>query len=372
MTPDAEVAVRLLCSQGRVRSVSVATSRRALPRQLVDDRTPDEVAQLVPQLFSVCRNAQAAAAAGALEAARGTQVCSASIERRRFDVTLEALQETFWRLLIDWPESMGEAPAVAAVRQARDAAANIARDGTAIDTALAEFERIASASVYGESPMAWLERDLARLDEWIADGRTLPAGMLRRMRSEAPGLGRSDTRLLPHATLERLQQSLVPHLLRDDGYPMAPHWDGVPAETGAVARQAEHPIVAACIARDGVACEARFIARLVELALLMDALRAPDPVAQPSVRQHRLQPGQGIGLAETARGLLLHHAEVADGRVVDYSIVAPTEWNFHAAGPIRALLDTAASNEGALLQQARIVVRSLDPCVTSRIEIDHA
>lgn len=372
MTPDAELAVRLHCSQGRVRGVSVATSRRALPRRLVHDRAPDEVARLVPQLFSVCRNAQAAAATGALEAARGAQGSSTSVEQRCIDVTLEALQETCWRLLIDWPESMGEAPAVAAVKQARETAAIIAGDRKAIDGALAEFDRIAATNVYGESPRGWLRRDLGQLDEWIADARTLPARLLRRMRSETPGLGRSDTKLLPHATLERLQHSLVPYLLRDESYPMAPHWDGAPAETGAVARNAEHPIVAACIARNGMTCETRFVARLVELALLIDGLRTPRKAAQACVRQHRLQPGHGIGLAETARGLLLHHAEIADGRVVGYSIVAPTEWNFHADGPIRALLNASAPNDDSLLQQARIVIRSLDPCVTSRIEIDHA
>ncbi len=44
--------------------------------------------------------------------------------------------------------------------------------------------------------------------------------------------------------------------------------------------------------------------------------------------------GSGIGLAETARGLLLHRVQVERGLVTDYRIVAPTEWNFHPGGPL--------------------------------------
>jgi uptake hydrogenase large subunit len=372
MSPEAEVTVRLHRSQGRVKDVTVSSSRRALPRQLFSDRAPDDVSRLVSQLFSVCRKAQSAASTGALEAAQGHRASPETADRRVLEVTLEALQESLWRLLIDWPESMSEAPLVAAVRQARDALAGIERGVTPIDAGLVELDRIAGQYVFGEPPTQWLEHDLAAVDRWIAEARTLPARLLRRLRSETPDLGRSDTPLLPSATLARLQHSVLPYLLRDAGYATAPHWDGTPAETGAIARCAAEPMIAAWIARDGVGCEARFLARLVEHAKLIEALRTPELADLPGVRQHALSPGQGIGLAETARGLLLHHAAVDSGRVVDYAIVAPTEWNFHAQGPIRALLNAAPASDEALLTQARIVVRSLDPCVTSRIEMADA
>jgi coenzyme F420-reducing hydrogenase alpha subunit len=369
MTPDAELMVRLHCTNRHVAAVSVESSRRALPSKLVLDRPPAEVAQLVPRLFSICSRAQGAAAAGALEAAQGLSLDGDVAERRHIAVALEALQESLWRLLIDWPEALDEPPLVAPLRVVRQAAADVERGHLTIDALLAEIERVASEHVYAQSSASWLAQHPDSLDQWIATAGTLPARLVRRLQSEMPGLGRSDVPLMPPATLAALETALLPYLQRDAGYALAPHWDGVPVETGALARQSGHPLVAAFVAREGRTAAARFVARLVELAASIDALRS-----QPrnAVRQHKLRTGEGIGLAETARGLLLHRARVDDGHVVDFQIVAPTEWNFHPEGGIRSLTGRPAHDDRRLESEARLVVRSLDPCVACRVEIAHA
>jgi uptake hydrogenase large subunit len=371
MAPEGELTVALRCERGRVAAVGVSSTRRALPRQLVCDRPPHEVSQLLPRLFSICGNAQAAAAAGALDAAQDLTAPDGAIDQRRFAVNLEALLETLWRLLIDWPQAMDEPPLVAQVRMARDAAARLASGDGSLPTFFATWDRVAVEHVYGESAHTWLARDADALDAWIDQGACLPARLLRRLQSEMPDLGRSATPLMPAATLEAMQGALLPHLLDDAAYSLVPHWNGAAVETGAIARQSCEPLVAARIKRDGVTATTRFIARLVELAVLTESMRTRKlPLA--SARQHRLQPGHGIGLAETARGLLLHHAEVADGRVIRYDIVAPTEWNFHPQGPLSSLKDRPVAGDDELARQARILVRSLDPCISSRIEVTHA
>ncbi len=78
------------------------------------------------------------------------------------------------------------------------------------------------------------------------------------------------------------------------------------------------------------------VARLVDLALLLGQLAAgiaPTREAR-AVRGLALGAGEGLAVAETARGLLLHRARVVDGKVADYDIVAPTEWNFHPRGAL--------------------------------------
>lgn len=369
MTPDAVLTVRLHCTNRQVAAVTVESSRRALPPKLVRDRPPAEVAQLVPQLYSICSRAQGAAAAGALEAAQGLDPDDDIVERRCTAVSLEALQETLWRLLIDWPEALDEPPLVMPLRVVRQAAAEVERRHLTIDALLTAIERVAAEHVYGQSIADWLDQDLASLRQWIEAGDTLPARLLRRLQTDAPGLGRSEVPLMPPATLAALETALLPYLQRDAAYPLAPHWDGVPVETGALARRADHPLVSAFVAHEGRTAAARFIARLVELGVLIDSLRlAPNPT---TVRQHTLHTGEGIGLAETARGLLLHRARVDDGRVVDFQIVAPTEWNFHPEGGLRSLTGRAADDERRLESEARLVVRSLDPCVACRLEIVH-
>ena len=82
---------------------------------------------------------------------------------------------------------------------------------------------------------------------------------------------------------------------------------------------------------------------------------------------------EGLGAVQTARGLLLHRARLADGRVADYQIVAPTEWNFHPDGALVRGLRTIVADDGATLEQrTRLAVQALDPCVAFRIEVGHA
>jgi hypothetical protein len=59
------------------------------------------------------------------------------------------------------------------------------------------------------------------------------------------------------------------------------------------------------------------------------------------------------------------HEIVLDGdRIADYFIVAPTEWNFHAQGPLAGwLIGRDAGDRAALEKFAARAVATLDPCV---------
>jgi Ni,Fe-hydrogenase I large subunit len=94
----------------------------------------------------------------------------------------------------------------------------------------------------------------------------------------------------------------------------------------------------------------------------------------PVVRQHATTTGTGIGLAETARGLLVHQAQVAaDGRVERYRVVAPTEWNFHPDGALaRGLVDRQVMDGAAARRDATLLAQALDPCVAFTVEVADA
>jgi Ni,Fe-hydrogenase I large subunit len=75
-------------------------------------------------------------------------------------------------------------------------------------------------------------------------------------------------------------------------------------------------------------------------------------------------PGRGRALVETARGLLMHEIVLDGDRIADYSIVAPTEWNFHPQGPLAGwLMGRDAGDREALGKFAAHSVAALDPCV---------
>jgi len=81
--------------------------------------------------------------------------------------------------------------------------------------------------------------------------------------------------------------------------------------------------------------------------------------------------GAGYGVAESARGRLYHYAEIGDNeRIAAYAILAPTEWNFHPAGPFVAELLGARVGHG---EAARLAVTRLatlfDPCVAFEVAL---
>ena len=387
VTIEGNLTVRIAWDGRQVRRVTILSSRPfAIPRVLAG-RTPDEAAAMVPRLFSICAGAQGSAAAAALDAASTHSHDPRRAIGRELATLLEAVQEHGWRLLIDWPKAMGQVAATAPVAAARREIAPLlarldaslpAGDDSPVDSpALADLARRLvplADHVYGMAPAAWLAlADPAALDAWTARGATLPARLLRELYAEAPELGASDVALMPPATRAALLALIVPWLRADRAYARAPTWEGDPVETGALARQQAHPLVAALRARDGNVVATRMVARLTELAALLERLRHAATHHGDAVRGHALDEGEGLAAVETARGLVLHRVRLAAGRVAEYDIVAPTEWNFHPEGALaRGLERLAADSEQALVRRVRIAVQALDPCVACQVEISHA
>ncbi len=386
MSLEGELTVRLAWDGRRVRQVTIRSSRPFAIARVVANRTPSEAMALVPRLFSICAGAQGAAAASALDAASARATPLVRRHARETAALVEAVQEHFWRLLIDWPQAMGHASAPAPVAAVRALVAPVLANAVAVDPPAADarardelaraLDPLARDHLYAMEPAAWLAlSDAMALERWTASRATLPACLLGELLAHAPRLGASDIGLMPPATPEALAAALAPALERDPAFARAPHWNGVAVETGALARQQAHPLVAALRARDGNTAAVRMVARLVELAALLSRLHAGDVPTDdaPAVRSIALADGVGLAAADTARGLLVHRARIAAGRIAAYDIVAPTEWNFHPEGPLaRGLAALAAADEAELVRSTRIAVHALDPCVACRVEVAHA
>jgi hypothetical protein len=384
MTIEGELVVRLDCSEHRVRQVNVHSTRPLVAARLLTGKTAADAAVLVPKLFSLCGGAQGAAAAGALAAAGATGLNGYSGNRDR-EVMLESLQDAFWHLLIDWPNAMGTAPCATPVAAARFAIASAARatDGTPqLDDAPAMRElgmrlsAIAAQAIFAMPPAAWLElADVAALNSWCASQESIPARLLRRVLNDDPALGRSAIPLMPLPSPEALLRDVVPALRDDPAFAQAPTWAGTPVETGALARTRGEPLLQSMQEQYGNSVVTRIVARMAELALLVLELAGAQPRTgrPPRIQRMPLAAGEGLASVETARGLLLHRARVDGERVVDYQIVAPTEWNFHSEGALACgLKGLPTDDEPHLIRSARLAVHALDPCVAFRVEVGHA
>jgi Ni,Fe-hydrogenase I large subunit len=141
-----------------------------------------------------------------------------------------------------------------------------------------------------------------------------------------------------------------------------PHLRDRCAETGAFARCHTH------LSNHGSGLAARMEARIRDLEqAVLDLRDGGDGLFSTG----GLQDGQGYGAVESPRGRLYHWLKLDDaGLIVDYGIVAPTEWNFHPAGPFVASLLGAKVGKTAIAQRLISWLAALfDPCVPFRVVV---
>jgi uptake hydrogenase large subunit len=160
-----------------------------------------ETMRLLPALFSVCATAQSAAGGGAIEQALGLTADPETAALRRRLVEAETLREHLWRILLDWPGSLGETADAAAMAQVihqtaglrtalsggadpfAPGATGIVPDRQAADFAQDALIALAAEQVFGLAPAKWLGR-IERLDHlthWAQDTDTVAGRLVRQI-----------------------------------------------------------------------------------------------------------------------------------------------------------------------------------------------
>ena len=315
MTPNFDtgcVRVQLTCADAKVTLVRTRIERPDAAIAL-RGRIADRAVQMIPLLFALCGQAQARAAALALAAARGEE-CEPQLDP---DVQREVLREHLWRFLLDLPPVLG---GVALLREFVSATKWIAEGNRVELHELLNNQRIASL------------RQRLRLTE---------------------GSHPLSSRMLPRLDAK---ESLAEWPRFTGNFCRLPDWRGMPAGTGAVARQQQ---TGGCITSLFSACWRARFDELVEWAAGDTQIGAGGTVSATPVA-----PGIGRAVVETARGLLMHEIVLDGERIADYLIVAPTEWNFHPQGTlVDQLLGQEAGDRDALQQHVARTVAALDPCV---------
>lgn len=360
MNVEGELSIRIALRGNAVAEVAIASTRPRVADKLLAGKPVEEALALVPTLFSICGRAQATAAQLAVDAARGVAPDAAALTARSRVVEAEIAQEYLWRALLDWPRATGREPATAALAAARTALAG--GDATAL-------RPVVESEVLGEPAEQWLDSHVAGFEIWIARAHTAAQANLWAVQRDGPRHGAGNVALLPPFTHAATAAAIVDGLTNDPEFDRAPHLDGKPAETGALARLRQQPLVEGLLRAYGSSTLTRLVARVTELARIV----AGRPSATPVVGCRVLGPNRGLGWVETARGLLLHAIELDGLRVKSYWIVAPTEWNFHPRGALVAgLLGAHIADETELRRRADWLVQALDPCVGYSLDIAHA
>jgi len=390
-------------------AVEIGSNRPVSAARVFSGRPVAAAAAGLPLLYSVCATAQAAACAAACEEALGQRAAPLVQQQRALLLAGETVKEHLWRLLLDWSAALGRPPEAAAMaevmrawhglRSAMDAEGALFRLGfeggpvaeQRIAAAARELAGLVHTYVFGAAPALWLQevRDEAGLADWAVAKETPAAALVRRVLDEdLAGLGCNPIQPLPPTAMSDLACALATDAA--GRFAAAPTWRDAPRETTPFGRCRDEPLIAALAQRHGNGLLPRLAALLVELAGHASLLSTADedaasPEATPRSSRPKRQPtavasadpargeAVGLGTAEAARGLLVHWVGIADGRISDYRVLAPTEWNFHPAGAVaaglQAIAETGPTDAGQVTRLARLLITAIDPCVAYRLSV---
>jgi hypothetical protein len=394
MKLDGGIRVELIRSARGVEDVSIRSDRPVHITRSFIGRTPRQLLEALPMLFSVCGMSQSTAAAQACRAALGESIDPAVGLGQEMLVAAEMLREHAMRITLDWPRRVGRAPCWEAAKPINALAqvltqqwfqgqhpflATRVNPGVHVDAArhVAAMNDHLGRHLFDEPPEDFLTRTtLHALREWAAQ-TDMPAGCLLDdvVRRGWPRAGCSTVPFLPAET----ELVLADRLLGSEGEEFAaePVWNGKPAETSALSRQRHHPLVQDLSRRYGSGLLTRLAARLVELAGLPSHMTAlcremeSGPVGADAPPP--CDAGYGFAQVETARGRLIHAVRLARDKLLRFRILAPTEWNFHPQGVVAQGLKTLApASESDMDAQARMVIEAIDPCTAYELTIRHA
>lgn len=374
--------------------VEIKSRHRFAVSTLLCGRRPSEAVRLLPQIYSLCGRAQGVAGLRACETALGIAVPRPHADARQFMTLAEAGGENARRILLDWPELFGfepEIPGLVRLRRLladcvdglypggdwRDLGGGVLKpDRAALDDRLDQLDAIVAATLDGqETALAFRDVDgLEAFDLWLRIARSPVSRYLRCLcEAKLEALGEAETGRLGHADCEQIAQGQTEREM-GSGAP-APEIDGGTRETGPIVRHWDHPLIADIRRVHRVGLLARLAARILDVALLGERLKALVPQieeTEPWAGDAR-DSGKGHAVVETARGWLLHAARIEGGSIRQYEILAPTDWNFHADGALaRGLRTLIVRDKKSLSREAELCVTAVDPCTIYEIAVEGA
>ncbi len=378
---EGRLKIGMRTASGYVKHVCIESSRPVHASRVLQGRSVDEALRLLPVLFGICGTAQACAGVRACEQAIGVKPTYQLEQVRDCLVRMEIVREHLWRILLDWPLFIGETPQkngmtdlLALQREYRQ---TITRERDPFlhpgDALLNEFsvphdlvDEIAAnleQTVFGMPPDRWLAistQDI--LEGWAASKVTVAARLLDHvLQADWCDIGKCDVQPLPIMRSGQLHQAL-----QNDDFVLRPEWLDHCRESSCLTR-VDSSLLQRLRVLHGNGLLVRLAARLTEIAQVSQNL-LPD-LASDDVETFAYEQNPGIGQVAAARGQLIHRVQIETEQIIRYQILAPTEWNFHPQGVVAKGLASVSGDAEIMVQQARLLINAIDPCVDYELSI---
>ena len=333
------LVLRARLREGVVAGIEIV-SPRADPSPVFIGLAPQEAAVLAGRLFSLCPVSQSLAARAAGEAALGVGIDAATQRRRGLGLLCERLGEMLRASLLDWP---GATPAPDGIVRLRDALKILRAIPEAGAAVLPDLRAATQALGLGPADeTGFFARQIAEAREDEERWRMVP------LAPDFLGAGDDD--------------DIFAAMTGDARFSRAPTLPERCPETGASARRGAA----------GNLVE-RLEARRADMAAAVEGienlLRGGEP--PEGLLAARGGDGQGFAAVNSARGRLYHSLHLdGGGRIADYRIVAPTEWNFHPDGPfVRALRGARIGAGAEAKRRIERLAFAFDPCIRAVAEM---
>jgi len=337
---------------------------------LLDSRLPDtqqlvgctvgEALGRLPGLCPTAPRAQAIAAIAAFAAAGAEGAGRSEARDEERTIAAETAQEHLSRLMLDWPVLFGHAPRRERFAVLHHGLAQIGGSRAAYELGGDLLDLVAVELLGGFFRATREPTALRELVERARQGGTIGEALADLIEIGPSTAEHEAVPLLPLLSAQAWGETLGG--LPSPQFCRTPSLHGQAHETGVLARHAGSMLVRILL-KKGHRIAARLFARVIDLADCASRLRHPLADDMPMLLDAApLGDRAGLAWVETARGLVLHAVRLDDGRVAEYSIVGPAQWNFHPEGPFMTEGSgwNAASREVARLRFAALVL-SLDP-----------
>ena len=168
----------------------------------------------------------------------------------------------------------------------------------------------------------------------------------------------------------------TPHPEKEGAYSWlkSPRYDDIPCELGPLARMWVNGDY-----REGVSVIDRHAARALECKKIARAMEQWCLELKPGEKVYNEcevpEKATGVGLTGAPRGSLGHWISISNGKIANYQVITPTNWNFSPRddadrmGPAeKALIGTPVADANNPVEVLR-VVRSYDPCLACSVHV---
>lgn len=372
MNSDLNLAGKLKIAVGHrngvIKQVNIQSSRPTQLSKILIGKTPEQVVEEVPLLFSLCNCAQTIACLTALETALGYQVDSDTLYARKILLLVETAKEIGIRLGQDWlqTDDVLHLPALlqwfldirASLQWALQLQAQPADQVYSPTRFVLELESIIKGvigpdesqfrqAVYGQCRLHPVGRVLAQLNAKFQ--RTYLCSPCPEMAVDS----------------DYIEEQLIAN---GEVFSALPQADSGCCETSVWTRNRTKTIITESQALSMSPIALRFLAQILELKRI--APRMLQAHKQLLIFSDRA----GFAKVEAARGALIHRA-VLDSKATtaiinQYQIVAPTEWNFHPQGTLVQMLQGVAVAKDGVVDLVSQLVLAVDPCVAYEVEVN--